>query len=255
MRDRNFDGIAQRFQRNIYESPKGELRLASCRRELEAQLPEFFAGPPANVWDAGGGLGQMAEVFLERGHRVFLNDISQEMLAIADKRLAAYSASGQLEVEHCAIQAVKATVRFDLVICHAVLEWVADPEQVLRSLVAGMNEGGYLSLMFYNLNALVLGNMVKGNLYKLRDEDFAGHPGGLTPPAPRRPEEVEMLLSRLGLEVVARRGVRICHDLMSRSTRAQRSVDDMLDIDWQYGAQEPFWALGRYVHFLCRRVS
>ena len=255
MSDRNFDGIAQRFQRNIYGNPKGQLRLAICHRELEEKLPALFGGEPVSIWDAGGGLGQMAEVFLEQGHRLELNDISQEMLDLAGERLSSYCRSGQLSLSHAPIQGMAAQGQFQLVICHAVLEWVADMEQVLRHLAAGIKEGGHLSLMFYNLNALVLGNMIKGNLYKLRDEDFAGHPGGLTPPSPRRPQDVEAALSAVGLEVVSRRGVRISHDLMSKQLRRERSVDDMLEIDWQYGAQEPFWALGRYVHLLCRHKS
>ncbi|WP_372864538.1 methyltransferase domain-containing protein [Spongiibacter sp.] len=255
MSDRNFDGIAQRFQRNIYGNPKGELRLATCRRELQEQLPQALCARPMRVWDAGGGIGQMAAVFLADGHHVYLNDLSAEMLALARQQLQDYVAGDRLSLEHCAIQQVPVAGQFQLVLCHAVLEWVVDMEAVLASLVAGMAPGGYLSLMFYNLNALVLGNMIKGNLYKLRDEDFAGHPGGLTPPAPRQPQEVEAALHALGLEVVARRGVRLSHDLMSRQLRAERSVEDMLAIDWQYGAREPFWALGRYVHLLCRRRS
>ena len=61
-------------------------------------------------------------------------------------------------------------------------------------------------------------------------------------------------LQARGVDIVARRGVRLSYDMMSRSLRAERSVDDMLAIDWQYGAREPFWALGRYVHLLCRRA-
>ncbi len=253
MSDRNFDGIAQRFQRNIYGNPKGELRLAICRRELQQQLPAALRERPMQVWDAGGGIGQMAALLLEQGHHVYLNDLSADMLALARQQLQDYVAGDRLTLEHCAIQQVSAAGQFQLVVCHAVLEWVADMDAVLKQLVAGMATGGYLSLMFYNLNALVLGNMIKGNLYKLRDEDFAGHPGGLTPPAPRQPQQVVAALEALGLEVVARRGVRLSHDLMSRQLRSERSVEDMLEIDWQYGAREPFWALGRYVHLLCRR--
>jgi S-adenosylmethionine-dependent methyltransferase len=141
---------------------------------------------------------------------------------------------------------------FDLVLCHAVLEWVNDPEEVIAALVAGMRPGGYLSLMFYNLNALIISNMAKGNLYKLRDRDFAGHPGGLTPPAPRQPQEMIAALEAAGLELVAKRGIRLVYDLMPRAVRAERSVADVLALEWQYGDQEPFWALGRYVHLLCR---
>ena len=253
MSDRNFDGIAQRFHRNIYHSPKGELRLATCRRELQKQLPDRLLRPGIRVWDAGGGIGQMSADCLARGQTVVLNDLSQDMLDLAAAELSAYTGSGQLSLLQSSIQALPVDLPFDLVICHAVLEWVESMESVLDALVKGLAAEGYLSLMFYNLNALIAGNMIKGNLYKLRDEDFAGHPGGLTPPQPRDPNLVIQALQERGLQVVARRGVRLSYDMMSRSLRAERSVEDMLATDWQYGAREPFWALGRYVHLLCRR--
>jgi S-adenosylmethionine-dependent methyltransferase len=256
MSDRNFDGIADRFRKNIYGNAKGELRLALCWRELLAQLPAL--GQPSNlaVWDAGGGLGQMSIRLAELGHHVLLNDISADMLAIAEQDIAVAGVADQVSLALAPIQQVVVNPAkqqaFDLVLCHAVLEWVSDPEEVIAALVAGMRPGGYLSLMFYNLNALIISNMAKGNLYKLRDRDFAGHPGGLTPPAPRQPQEMIAALEAAGLELVAKRGIRLVYDLMPRAVRAERSVADVLALEWQYGDQEPFWALGRYVHLLCR---
>lgn len=259
MSDRNFDGIADRFRKNIYGNPKGELRLALCWRELLAQLPALQQSNTLAVWDAGGGLGQMSVRLAELGHQVHLNDISADMLAIAQQAITTAGVGEQLVLEHGSIQTVVDSPAkqqaFDLVLCHAVLEWVKEPREVIAALVAGMRPGAHLSLMFYNLNALIISNMAKGNLYKLRDRDFAGHPGGLTPPAPRQPQEMIALLEAAGLEVVAKRGIRLVYDLMPRAVRAERSIDDVLALEWQYGDQEPFWALGRYVHLLCRLPS
>ncbi len=259
MSDRNFDGIADRFRKNIYGNPKGELRLALCWRELLAQLPALQQSNTLAVWDAGGGLGQMSVRLAELGHQVHLNDISADMLAIAQQAITTAGVGERLVLEHGSIQTVVDSPAkqqaFDLVLCHAVLEWVKEPREVIAALVAGMRPGAHLSLMFYNLNALIISNMAKGNLYKLRDRDFAGHPGGLTPPAPRQPQEMIALLEAAGLEVVAKRGIRLVYDLMPRAVRAERSVDDVLALEWQYGDQEPFWALGRYVHLLCRLPS
>jgi S-adenosylmethionine-dependent methyltransferase len=256
MSDRNFDGIADRFRKNIYGNAKGELRLALCWRELLAQLPALSQHSSLAVWDAGGGLGQMSIRLAELGHQVLLNDISADMLAIAEQDIAVAGVADQVSLALAPIQQVVVNPAkqqaFDLVLCHAVLEWVNDPKEVIAALVAGMRPGGYLSLMFYNLNALIISNMAKGNLYKLRDRDFAGHPGGLTPPAPRQPEEMIAALEAAGLELVAKRGIRLVYDLMPRAVRAERSVADVLALEWQYGDQEPFWALGRYVHLLCR---
>ncbi|SUG69462.1 SmtA protein [Salmonella enterica subsp. enterica] len=40
----------------------------------------------------------------------------------------------------------------DLILFHAVLEWVADPVGVLETLWSVLRPGGALSLMFYNAN-------------------------------------------------------------------------------------------------------
>jgi S-adenosylmethionine-dependent methyltransferase len=254
MTDRNFDGIAERFKKNIYGNAKGELRLALCWRELVDKLPALSDGRSMSVWDAGGGLGQMSIRLAELGHSVLLNDISADMLELARKDIAAAGLAPQLDIRKASIQVIGAAQQqsFDLVLCHAVLEWVADQEGIISSLVAGMRPGGHLSLMFYNLNALILSNMAKGNLYKLRDRNFAGHPGGLTPPGPCEPQRVIELLKHAGLEIVAKRGIRLVYDLMPKAVRTERSITDVEALEWQYGADEPFWSLGRYVHLLCR---
>ena len=57
-----------------------------------------------------------------------LNDVSGDMLAMAAEELAAYADSGQLSLVQSSIQELAFDVPFDLVICHAVLEWVSDME-------------------------------------------------------------------------------------------------------------------------------
>lgn len=256
-KDRNFDGLTQRFRNNIYQHPKGQLRLALCLRDMLAQMPELQQGVSLQVWDAGGGLGQMSRNLATLGHQVLYSDISSEMLATFSAEVAGKAEAQRIALRQGAIQKLAAepdmTAHFDLVVCHAVLEWVEDGPGLLSALAHCLRPGGALSLMFYNLNTLVLSNIVKGNLYKLRDEAFSGHPGGLTPPRPQRPHEVVTELERQGFVVESRRGIRLVYDLMSRGIREARSLEDIEQIEWQYGAQEPFWALGRYVHLICRK--
>jgi S-adenosylmethionine-dependent methyltransferase len=45
---------------------------------------------------------------------------------------------------------------FDVIICHAVLEWLADPQDALGRLSGLLKADGLLSLMFYNRNASLL---------------------------------------------------------------------------------------------------
>lgn len=51
----------------------------------------------------------------------------------------------------------------DLILFHAVLEWVAEPQETLASLMKCLTPGGALSLMFYNYNGLLMRNVIIGN--------------------------------------------------------------------------------------------
>jgi S-adenosylmethionine-dependent methyltransferase len=58
-RDRNFDDLAERFQRKVYGGLKGEIRLAVLWRDIEPLLPEVN-DKPLRILDIGAGLGQLA---------------------------------------------------------------------------------------------------------------------------------------------------------------------------------------------------
>lgn len=66
------------------------------------------------------------------------------------------------------------TEPYDLVLCHAVLEWLAEPHAILPVLHQLCAPGGWLSLAFYNRDALIYRNLLKGHFRKLRKQRFAG---------------------------------------------------------------------------------
>ncbi len=247
--DQIFEGRAERFKERIYGTAKGQLRLELVWRDMCEQLP--LQASVMDVWDAGGGLGQMSQRLAELGHRVILSEPSMDMLMLARQSLPA-SVDCRQETLQSHTQSGKTVKAYDLIVCHAVLEWLADPREALQQILPSLRPGAYLSLLFYNVNAIALANMVKGNLYKVSREDFSGMEGGFTPPSPQKPDELLAFLQSQGMEIVSKRSVRFAYDLMARALREQRSVDDVMALEWQYGAREPYWQLGRYVHFVCR---
>jgi len=52
--------------------------------------------------------------------------------------------------------------QFDLVLFHAVIEWLAEPEAGLTAIAEKVKPDGHLSLLFYNRNAFVYTNVLKG---------------------------------------------------------------------------------------------
>ena len=45
MSDRNFDDIAEKFSRNIYDTPKGKIRQAILWQDLESVFDHFGHRP------------------------------------------------------------------------------------------------------------------------------------------------------------------------------------------------------------------
>lgn len=78
-KDRNFDDLTHRFARNIYQTPKGQLRLAVLERDFGV-IPK---APALEVMDVGAGQGQFGLWLAAQGHDVTLVDVSAEMLAKA----------------------------------------------------------------------------------------------------------------------------------------------------------------------------
>ena len=83
LNDRNFDGLSEKFARKVYGGLKGEIRLAVIWRDLTAAIPELEDGQPLRILDVGGGLGQFTVRLAELGHTVVYNDLSAEMLDVA----------------------------------------------------------------------------------------------------------------------------------------------------------------------------
>ena len=179
------------------------------------------------------------------------------MLDFARRRFKLDKRLNQATFIQSAAQELDQTVKqqFDLVLFHAVLEWVQQPQYVLNSLNSHIKPGGYLSLMFYNINSIIFYNLIKGNFKKVQSGEYKGHPGGLTPTNPINPDDVETWLAEIGMQVVSRSGVRVIYDYMPRHVRDQRSIDDLLLMEKSYARQQPFQSMGRYLHFICKKVG
>ena len=116
------------------------------RRLLEAVQP----GPGDCVLDLGSGYGEpglSAARAVAPGGQVTLQDLSGEMLALAQAR-AADAHLGDVEVEFVEADADELALpagRFDAVVSRSVLMYLADPAGSLARLRAGLRPGGRLA--------------------------------------------------------------------------------------------------------------
>lgn len=245
--DRNFDGIADKFQKNIYGSTKGRLRhellLAHLNQHtnLESDL--------LSVLDAGGGTGVMTESLIEMGHKVTLTDISDEALGQAKVRIKP-AVQSQLEFIHGDILSLHESQQYDLVICHAVLEWVNDWQAVINKLLALVKPKGMLSLSFFNRDAQLFGNMCYGNFDYVEQGMQVKNRVRLTPNKPIKPKDVLNFLYSKPLEIKHQAGIRCFHDYMRDLDKQEKHYAQLKALELEYGSQEPYKWLGKYFHVL-----
>ena len=250
--DRNFDDIAKRFARTIYATPKGQLRLAALQQDFTDQAVPV-AG--ARVLDIGGGQGQFSLQLAKQGAHISLCDISAEMLTLAQDQFAADNLP--LNCQLCSLQQADKVFpgQFDVVMNHAVLEWLEDPFAALPFLADKVKPGGWLSLMFYNLHGHQWRQIMNGRTHAPTSANQRLRAEGNAPQHPLDPDKIEAALQQLGFQVKSWRGIRCVHDHMHQKIRERITQEKVNAADLEFGLQEPYRRLGRYVHFLARKTD
>lgn len=256
MQDRNFDDIAEKFARNIYGTTKGQLRQTILWQDLDVLLTAL--GPqPLRVLDAGGGEGQTAIKMAQLGHHVTLCDLSGEMVSRAKQAADEKGVSGNMHFVQCAVQDVTHHLEtpVDLILFHAVLEWVAEPQPVLQKLWSVLKPGGALSLMFYNANGLLMHNMVAGNFGYVQVGMPKRKKRTLSPDYPRDPLQVYSWLEDIGWRIVGKTGVRVFHDYLREKHQQRDCFAQLVELETRYCRQEPYISLGRYIHVTALKLQ
>lgn len=266
--DRNFDDLAQRFKKNIYGGLKGDIRLAILERDCRTHLPNVpmlddpsaeKSTKPWRILDAGGGQGQFSLRWAQAGHQVVICDISAEMLKLAEEQVKSLSLENQVQLIHCSVQELSQHLegnhQFDFVICHAVMEWLQEPKELLPCLINYLAPGALLSLTFYNLHSLIYKNLLRTNFKKIINQDYGGSRGSLTPINPQYPEQVLAWVEQLPLKVLCHSGIRVFHDYIFNEDHRAREPQSLLQLELAFSQQEPYRSLGRYIHLLLQHTS
>ena len=246
-----FDRLSNRFSHNIYDTPKGQIRLALLKQDLAERLKK----PQQQILDAGGGQGQLASWCAQQGHQIVLCDVSASMLDEARQRIETENLKSQVELIQSSIETFcnQEIRQFDLIMCHAVLEWVADPATLLAGLEQRLKPGGQLSLMFYNRHSIVLRNALRGNFRKALSPNLEGDGSGLTPINPCDPEHIESILGQLNLEIETRAGIRCFYDYLPLQIRQTYTLDDILELENRFRQQPPYYQMARYIHLILHK--
>lgn len=271
--DRNFDAIADHFEKKVYGGLKGEIRLAVLRRDIfeySAQMSKIL-GRPLRILDVGAGLAQIAIELATQGHTVVINDISANMLEKAKASAAQINTNLDITWYVCPYQdlankltrgneqknidnAVKSEAKFDLIMSHALLEWLAEPASVMDFFDQQLADNGALSLCFYNPASFDYRNLIMGNFNLLDNTEYkADNKKSLTPNYPVAKEEVESWLTAHHYQTVLTSGLRVFHDYAPLKRGGHNDPDAVIRMELRYSQLEPYKWLGRYLHIMATR--
>lgn len=263
--DRNFDGLAAKFARKIYSSYKGEVRLAVIWRDLEASFTAAarpLQGPaarPLRVLDIGGGLGQFSCRLAALGHRITYNDLSTQMLELAQRSADESGCADNIEWRPGSYQPLVAALakrdeRYDLILCHAVIEWLAAPQRLAAELAPLLAERGVLSLSYYNRHGWEYRNLLRGN-FNLLDRPYRAEPGSLTPHHAFTQPQVAGWLAEQRLQIERSSGIRVFSDYAGERRGGLADPAAVVARELERSSQEPFKWLGRYIHLIATAAN
>ncbi|WP_122033502.1 tRNA uridine 5-oxyacetic acid(34) methyltransferase CmoM [Aliivibrio sp. EL58] len=256
-KDRNFDDIAHKFAKNIYGSDKGEIRQTIVWQDITTILADIKANSaPLSILDAGGGIGQVSQQMAKLGHLVTLCDISSEMLKLAKESVQDNGLLAQYQFIHSAVQEIEQhkVGKVDILLFHAVMEWLDDPKTALDTLLQQVKPGGYASIMFYNHHGLVLKNVICGNIPHVLDGMPHRKRFKLQPQKGLMPHDVYQWIEDAGYEIEGKSGIRSFHDYIGNMEyMGDYQIEDVLKLEEQLCRQEPYLSLGRYIHVWAKR--
>ncbi|HEY0080443.1 MAG TPA: methyltransferase domain-containing protein [Pyrinomonadaceae bacterium] len=258
--DERFEGEAGRYA-DYLRTAEGRLRLDISWAHLVEALREFGGGAKGRVLDVGGGTGALSLRLAAKGWYVNLVDSSQAMLALAREAASRESLPSRVAFEHADaafVDKLYSPDSFDLVICHNLLEYVADPSAVLKAIGRVTRRGGLVSLVARNRAGEALRAALKLHDFPQAEhalraetvrESLYGGPARLFDPPTLR-----TLAEEHGFDVVAERGVRVVADYLPPSLNAtDEAYARLCSLEQKLGARADFAAVARYLQIIARR--
>jgi SAM-dependent methyltransferase len=248
---------------DIWRARLGTLRQVVRRelvtRQLAARLPDQ---PARRVLDIGCGQGTQVVRLARRGHQVTGLDSSGALLGDLERSLAGQDTAVRGRVRLVRGDALQLTSllpgeTFDVVLCHGVLMYVADPAELLAPIAAVTAPGGLVSLLVRNGDALALRPAQLGD-WAAADAAFDGDGYRNRLGVQARADRLADLTAALAahqLRVADWYGVRVLTDLAADDAPVpgEAELARILSCEERAGRRDPYRGVAPLLHVLAGR--
>jgi S-adenosylmethionine-dependent methyltransferase len=252
------------FGEDTWRARLGTLRQVVRQELLSRQLAEHVPDwPRRRILDLGCGQGTQLLRLARQGHEVTGLDGSARLLEELGRSLEAEPAPVRERVRVVRGEVLEAPdllggQHFDVVLCHGVLMYFADPLPLLAVVSRLTAAGGLVSLLVRNGDALAMRAGLHGD-WKAAGEAFDGmsyrNRLGVQARADRRAELIGRLRTQ---QLTVRRwyGVRVFTDLAADEAAVPEPAElgQLLDCEERAGRTDPYRAVAPLLHLVAQRT-
>jgi 2-polyprenyl-3-methyl-5-hydroxy-6-metoxy-1,4-benzoquinol methylase len=245
------------------ETPEGRLRSDLAFANLEDFLSSFRDTESLRALDIGCGTGAAGVRLARLGIQVTLLDSSAEMLNIAERAARDAGLFERTTLKYGGASQLTeffSGESFDIILCHNVLEYVEDPDGVLRA-AAGLlrDSSAIFSVLVRNQAGEVMKAAIQaGNLASAEDyltaewgnESLYGgsvrlfKPGGL-----------RAMLNAAAMTLTTERGVRVISDYLPPQISRDADYDRIFKLERKLGCRPEFVGIARYTQCIAQRAD
>jgi 2-polyprenyl-3-methyl-5-hydroxy-6-metoxy-1,4-benzoquinol methylase len=258
---------SDRFQRDAdkyaayLESTEGRLRLDLTFANLQEFLPQ--ATRSWRALDLGCGTGALAVRLARLGIHVTLLDASLQMLELAERVARESGVTERISLKHgdaTQLSTLFDPGSFDLILCHNILEFVDDPNTVLRSAAAALRDpSSMISILVRNQAGEVFKAAIKGGDLAAAEHNLTAEWGNesLYGGGVRlfTAESLRAMMEAAALTVIAKRGVRVVSDYLPENVSRDNEYERIFELERKLGRRPEFAAAARYRQCLAHRAS
>ena len=246
------------------ETAEGRLRLDLTVATVEEFFPRLPSTKPLRALDLGGGTGAAAVNLARRGVEVTLLDSSLAMLNMAERAALKAKIGDKVVLQHGDVAQARqlfAEEFFDVVLCHNVLEYVECPGAVISDSARLMRHDspGLLSILVRNWAGEVLKAAIRAGDLEAAEQALTANWGYESLYGGRvrlfTPDDLLAMSKEAGLELIAKRGVRVVADYLPPQIDRQAEYERIFELERKLGRRPEFAAIARYTHQIFRHAA
>jgi len=229
----------------------GKLRSDLAWEFLRGSLPIEHFG--LRVLDLGGGTGTVSMRLAQMGFEVVLLDRSEDMLRIARKNVEGNEIAARIAFRQADADQLGSLFEhnsFDVVVCHNLLEYVADPGAILSGIARIMKKNAVVSVLARNRAGEVLKAAIKSGDWQLAKANLSADTvtDSLFGEPVRVFDRTDLIqtLAGAGLALTAEYGVRVFSDYVDSEDLDNEAYRQLFELEITLGTQPQFAAVARY---------